>query len=147
MARTNNKKGTAESDAALAEALAARTEAPEDPEPPLNRESREPTIADRFVGIADLIVAVRTRTRLSEATLVKALEVSLQYHAWDVQRREQEAQRSFNPASLLGNNGDGNEGVLIGPADQTIEGQDTEQGDAPDNVVPLNPTPDTTEEV
>lgn len=83
-----------------------------------------PTLADRFVGMADLISGVRTRTRLSEATLAKTLEIALQYHAWQAQVDQQTAQNQFQ--QMLRNNGIGGEEdadadeSLVGPTPNEI---------------------------
>lgn len=109
----------AEADRALLEKLKQRDAVPE-PEP-------EPTIADRFVGMADLLVQVRQRTRLGEATLSKLMETALQYHAWDYGRRQQEANNPMRQFMNQQGSGDGEE--LIGPPpDEVIT-------EAPDNVV------------
>ena len=101
------------------------------PEPP-----QEPTIADRFVGMNDLIVRQRQTTRLSEATLAKTLELAFQYHAWQTQWDAQQAQRQgFDPSILMGNGEDGEE--LVGPTGEYL-------GEA--EPTPLFPTEETTTE-
>ena len=117
----------AEADRKLLEKVQAR-DADRQPEP-----EPEPTIADRFVGMANLLVKVRQDTRLGEATLTKLMETALQYHAWDYGRRQQEAQ---NPMAqfMAQQRESGGEGELVGPEpDEFIS-------EAPDNVVPLNAT-------
>lgn len=108
-------------------------------------EPTEPTIADRFVGMANLIVDVRTKTRLSEATLVKLMETALQYHAWDTARVAQESQNNFDPRTLMGN-GDGSEEALVGPEGEYL-GETETPTDNGDNTVHVDFTPKTTEEV
>lgn len=49
---------------------------------------QKPTLADRFVGMNQIIVDQRVRTRLSEATLAKTLELALNYHVWQTQQEQ-----------------------------------------------------------
>lgn len=65
----------ASADAALLAALQAR-----DAEPP------QQTIADQYNDIIDLIATAKRRTRLSEATLIKAWELNLM---WVLNNRQQ----------------------------------------------------------
>ncbi len=128
--------------ALLEEAMAAQQPTEENSEeeytPTADSES---TLADRFVGINELIVNERKRTRLSESTLVKTFETALQYHAWDYQRRAQEA-AAHNPfAQMMGNGGGGSgeDESLVGPEPHEIIGPADE--DTPDNIVPVDFTP------
>lgn len=120
---TKKHTPTAEADAALAETLGI-----EQPE----TQPQGTTIADNFVQMNALIVSERTRTRLSEATLVKTLELTMNYHVWSTQREEaraqQAAQQSFDPA------------MYMPQADEEI----TEAED--DNTVRVNFTPETKKE-
>ena len=119
---------TEEQDAALAAALAAQqTEA-----------QRAPTMADRFVQMNELVVRERVRTRLSESTLQKTLELAMNFHVWRTQKDEQEAQYA-----QVGNqpfpeySEEGKEEGLVGPdPDETI----TEAKD--DNIVLVDFTPE-----
>lgn len=129
----------AAADAALLEKLQNRPQPEPAPEP-----VPEPTIADRFVGITNLIVTVQARlkgarTPLSEATLLKAMEIALQYHAWDYQRQQQEQQR-FDPSMFMGAEGEtGNEDGFVGPEPhERITGTD----DSDNVVIPVNFTPE-----
>jgi hypothetical protein len=112
----------AAADAELLAQLQARdadTEEPAMPDAPT-----EPTLAERFTAVAVLVSNVhaalkRRRTPLSEATLSKLFEVSLQYHAWDWQKRQQEAQNPFT--QFMQGNGDTGEGSdLVGPEPDEI---------------------------
>jgi hypothetical protein len=126
-------EAAAAADAALLAALQERDEEPVEP--------TEPTIADRFVGMARLVAEIsgrlkKERTPLSEATLAKLMETALQYHAWDYQRRAQEAQRSpfeqFMTPDMPenGDAGEPNEGPIV---------PDEYLGES--NVVPVDFTP------
>lgn len=97
----------------------------------------ETTIADKVVGMADLAVKVRQRTRLGEALIGKLFETALQWHAWDYQRRAQERQM-FNPFGMSqGVESSDGEG-LVGPEPDEILGA---AEDADDNLVPVDFTP------
>ena len=126
MARTNKPKGTGLTDQEIVDALVAKNAetaqatadepAPEPEQPPVET---EPTIADRFVQMNELITHERKRTRLSEATLAKMMELAFQYHAWNVQWEAQQQQRQgFNPSVLMGNGEESEE--LVGPAGEYL---------------------------
>lgn len=83
-------------------------------------EPRDPTIADRFVQMGDLIVAMRQRTRLSESSLVKLLELSMNYHIYDENKRAQQAQQNFNPMDFF--NPEEGEKVTEAEGPEIIEG-------------------------
>lgn len=124
---------TPEADAALAEKLGI------DPNPiqgldekfaELDQEKTGTTIADNLAQMNNLIVAERRRTRLSETTIVKTMELTMNYHVWSTQRDEARAaqmqSQSFDPA------------MYLPQADEEIS-------EADDNVIPVNFTPDTEE--
>jgi hypothetical protein len=83
-------EATAKGDAALLDALTKRDSNPEPKEP-------TQTIGDQFNSIADLIVATKQRTRLSEATLIKAWELNLMWIINSRQLAMQEAARAQQP--------------------------------------------------
>lgn len=139
---SKDAKAAAEAQAAAdAELLAKLQERDKDvpPAEPESAEDTEPTIADRFVGMANLLVQLRQSTRLGESTLSKLMEIALQYHAWDYQRRAQE-QASMNQFSKFmtpPENGDAGDAGDETPAlipDEYI-------GEANTNVVPVDFTP------
>lgn len=111
---------TVEADAALAEKLG------------IEEETQGNTMGDNFAQMNTLIQSERNRTRLSEATLVKTMELTMNYLVWTTQREEQQAQQaaqqSFDPA------------MYMPQADEEI----TEADD--DNVIHVDFTPETEKE-
>jgi hypothetical protein len=55
----------------------------------------QPTLADNVVAAAELVADLRKKLRLSEATLVKVLELQMQWH-W-ANRQQQQAQQPMSP--------------------------------------------------
>lgn len=74
--------------AADAELLAKLQNNPPPPPP-------EPTIADRFVQMNELLLHERQRTRLGEAALTKMFELAVNYHIWNLQWEAQQQRASF----------------------------------------------------
>lgn len=141
-ARNIAEEQAARDAALLEEAMAAQqpNDEPEEEEFTPTPDS-ESTLADRFVGINELITSERKRTRLSESTLTKNFEIALQYHAWDYQRRAQEQSQMSQLAQMLGSRGEGTNGdeSLVGPEPHEIIGPADD--DTPDNIVPVDFTP------
>lgn len=115
-------------DAELLAALQARDAEPEpEPEP---EPQRDPTLADRFLGMVNLVSSAQAelkkqRRPLSEGTLTKILETALQYHAWDFQRRQAEAQNpfaQFMSGAQEGGEASGGEGLLGPEPDEILSG-------------------------
>ena len=129
----------ATADAAFLEELQTADAAGEIPDAPTPEENSDPTIADRFVAMAHLVVEVRQRTRLSESSLIKTLELAMNYHIWSIQKAEQDAQRAqqMNPQSYFGSE-DGN-APLVTPetVDEYIGADETPT----ENVVEVDFTP------
>lgn len=115
-------------DAALLEQLNEQKEQ-EEPENPSS-----PTIADRFVGMNELLRSERLRTRLSEATLTKNMELALNYHVWETQRAEARAQQGFDPRSFMD---------AVPSGDEPLDGPTPDEyiGEAIDNVTEVDFTP------
>ena len=145
--RTSSAAAQAEADAILAAKLAEQANQPEDETtPPVAN------LADRFVAMNALIVHQRNTTRLAEATLVKNLELALNYHVWQTQRDEAAA-REFNPNTMFDS-----DSPLVGPetVNEYIQESPTEaEGFAPVVIAggrgevinpPVEATPTTSEE-
>lgn len=118
-------------------AEAAAAEAASTEETTSEEAQEEPTLGGNFLGINDLIVSERRRTRLSETTLAKTLELTMNFHVWTTQRAEQAAAR--NPlADYMSSgeiSGDARDESLVGPevVQEVITGEpdETEPTDTP----------------
>lgn len=133
-------EAAAAADAELLASLQNRDGEVEAPAPEPVDNDPETTIADKAVGLAQLAVRIRRDLRLSESLIGKIMETSLQWHAWDYQRRA--AERQANPfAGFMGNTGEssnqGDDG-LVGPDVHEVIGPADDQ--TPDNVVSINGT-------
>lgn len=147
MARTNKTaaqiaEDRAAEDQALLDSLKDRDGETVAPEPEEEQEPRELTIADRFVGMNELLASEKRRLvkQVSETTLIKTLELALNYHVWSTQRQDQlDAQaQQRNMFGNMGSEGSGDEG-LVGPdIHEHLTSDD-------DNVIGVNFTPDTDE--
>ena len=133
MARTRTPEPTpgtvaeeqAAQDAAL---LAALQERDGDTPPDLTqpRTPRRATIGENYISAVELIKEARTRTRLSEATLVKVYELNLM---WALNNRGSVNPELFDDTEMVGDEGQGAEAPDLPEPHEVITGDDEESTD------------------
>lgn len=110
----------ADSDAALMDSLIAKNGVLRNPAPA--PAPARPTIVDNFIAAADLIVEHRRRTRLSETSLIRLLELQMMWHL-NNRPQPQPQQDFFTPEAGEGaTSGDEGEAPSLPEADEVITG-------------------------